>query len=341
MTVVDRSRGSLAVLLGAVALSLVAPSCGGDDDDTMTTGGKAGSANKGGTGGVSAGSGGTTASGGSGNTTGGAMSTGGNESTGGSTPNGGNSSTGGAASGGDAPTGGKAATGGNAPTGGSKATGGSNATGGTQAMAGEGGMGVEGGMGGEGGAIVVEGGATSTGGAGPEGGATATGGAGGAGPEGGAGGTGGGEVNLIPDGTFETGKGAWGGWENGTVDVSTVRAHSGTASLRGGPMTGGAVGRDIMALVAPGKKYKATAWVNIDVTEGSAQVMFQTVRNCNSESDSYPWYMGPTITNDTWVELTGTVDLSTCTTINKMILFVGGASAGYMYLDDVSLTEIP
>jgi hypothetical protein len=179
MKLVDRSKGTLAVLLGAAALALVAPSCGGDDDDTTATGGKGGAGGKAGTGGTASGTGGSKSG------TGGA--TGGNKSgnTGGAVGTGG-ASTGG--TGGAEETGGTATGGKGGGTGGKDGGTGGTATGGTKADAGAGGTGAEGGaeggMGPEGG--TGQGGSVNP----PEGGSAgeSTGGA----PQGGEAGAGGG-----------------------------------------------------------------------------------------------------------------------------------------------------
>jgi hypothetical protein len=46
------------------------------------------------------------------------------------------------------------------------------------------------------------------------------------------------------------------------------------------------------------------------------------------------------VSNGTWTQLTGTIDLSACTTLNKLILFAG-ADSGDLSLDDVVLTALP
>ncbi|HYQ16597.1 MAG TPA: endo-1,4-beta-xylanase [Polyangiaceae bacterium] len=149
--------------------------------------------------------------------------------------------------------------------------------------------------------------------------------------------------NLITDGTFEAGQGAWGGFGFTTLGVVTTSSHSGTSSLKGsGMQPNGLIGRDIKALVAPGKKYTATAWVSVDeLAAGSGLAKWQTIQNCNADAgDSFPGLAFKTVSNGEWVQVTGTVDLTACTTINKLILFAG-ADAGNLYLDDVSLTPLP
>jgi hypothetical protein len=149
--------------------------------------------------------------------------------------------------------------------------------------------------------------------------------------------------NLINDGTFESGKGSWGGWGFATLDVTSTSKYGGNQSLLGTTLSGGAaIARDIKSLVTAGKKYQATAWVSVaNRAAGSGQVKWQTVQNCNSDAtDSYPWLNGATISNGAWAQVSGVVDLSACTTVNKLLLFVG-ADEGDLFLDDVVLSPLP
>jgi len=66
----------------------------------------------------------------------------------------------------------------------------------------------------------------------------------------------------------------------------------------------------------------------------------RTLQNCNGDaSDSYPFLNGVTVNNGAWAQVTGVVDLTACTMINKLYLFAGAAS-GNLYIDDVSLTPL-
>jgi hypothetical protein len=150
--------------------------------------------------------------------------------------------------------------------------------------------------------------------------------------------------NLITDGTFESGQGSWFGWGFTTLAVVSTSAHGGSQSLEAAGINSGAIARDIKSLVTPGKKYTATAWVSVgNLAAGSGSVHLQTDQICNGNgSESYPWLQGTTVNNGSWAQLTGTVDLSACTTsVDKLNLFVGGADGGDLYLDDVSLTPLP
>ncbi len=153
----------------------------------------------------------------------------------------------------------------------------------------------------------------------------------------------GGSQNLIPDGTFESGQGGWFGWGFTSLSTTTVSAHDGTQSLLGeGLQSNAALARDILSFVEPGKRYQAMAWVSVGNLEaGSGAVKFQTVQRCNeADSDSYPWLAGDTVDNGDWKQLTGVVDLSACTSVENLLLFVG-ADAGDLYVDDVTLTPLP
>ncbi|MCL2449704.1 MAG: endo-1,4-beta-xylanase, partial [Polyangiaceae bacterium] len=148
-------------------------------------------------------------------------------------------------------------------------------------------------------------------------------------------------INLIPDGTFESGQGSWFAWGDTSLAVTSSSAHSGADSLVATGLSNGAVARDIQALVTPGKKYQATAWVSVgNLASGSGSVNWQTVENCDgAASDSYPWLAGATVGNGAWVQVTGVVDLTSCTTIDKLTLYAG-AGSGDLYIDDVSLTAL-
>ncbi|HET9958267.1 MAG TPA: endo-1,4-beta-xylanase [Polyangiaceae bacterium] len=149
--------------------------------------------------------------------------------------------------------------------------------------------------------------------------------------------------NLITDGTFESGPGGWGGWGYTSLAVVNTTSHAGSSSLKGtGMQPNGALSRDIKPVVSAGKRYRATAWVSVgNLAAGSGSVKFQTIQSCNATgSDSYPWLSGDTVTNGSWKQLTGTVDLSACSSVEKLQLFVG-ADGGDLYVDDVTLTPIP
>jgi hypothetical protein len=154
---------------------------------------------------------------------------------------------------------------------------------------------------------------------------------------------GGAPQNLISDGTFESGQGGWFSWNTTSLSTTTASAHSGASSLLGtGLSSGAAIARDVLSLVTPGTRYQATAWVSVGNLEGgSGPVRLQAVQRCDGAAgDSYPWLQGDTVNNGEWKQLVGTVDLSACSSVDNLLLFVGGDS-GDLYVDDVTLTPLP
>ncbi|HYQ29658.1 MAG TPA: carbohydrate binding domain-containing protein, partial [Polyangiaceae bacterium] len=175
---------------------------------------------------------------------------------------------------------------------------------------------------------------------------------------GGSGGSGGGPTNLIPDGNFEGGKGAWGSFGFTTAAaVSTTLTHGGVQSLKAGTASvNAAITRDILPVVAPGKKYTATAYAYVvDPSATPGPLKFQTALGCNSRPTVYPvvqWVSTATV--NSWTTLTGTIDLTVCpvdlnaspptfeplTTLQKLVLQVG-KDVGDLYVDDASLVLQP
>jgi hypothetical protein len=111
-----------------------------------------------------------------------------------------------------------------------------------------------------------------------------------------------------------------------SLAVTNTSGHAGLQSSMGAGMQKyGAIARDIKAFVTAGRCYQVTAWVSIgSLAAGSGSVKFQTVQSCNGTgSDSYPWLAGATVNNGVWQRVTGTVDLTACTTVEKLQLLVG------------------
>jgi hypothetical protein len=61
--------------------------------------------------------------------------------------------------------------------------------------------------------------------------------------------------------------------------------------------------------------------------------------DCDGNTDNYVWLTDPTtVTQGTWTQLEGKLDLSGCTTLDDILLYEEGAGAGVdVYVDDVFL----
>ena len=232
MNLADRTKSTLALVLGCVAITIFTPSCG--DDDTVdgaggmgsggksgsagsATGGKSGSTGKAGNGGGGKAGSGTAGEGDAGEPAvgggpaGGSGGSGGNAvgGTGGKAGSGGTAAgTGGTAAGTGGTTGGTGGAGGKAGSGG---VGGTAAGAGGTTAAGTGGTGGKGGTGGTGGSAAGAGGtAAGTGGtAGTTGGGGTGGSAAGTGGTGGSGGSGGAPSTFTAIATFDTTVQGW------------------------------------------------------------------------------------------------------------------------------------
>jgi hypothetical protein len=146
-------------------------------------------------------------------------------------------------------------------------------------------------------------------------------------------------VNLIPDGTFESGVGGWSTW-NGTLSTTTARAHGGSSSLVSTNRTGnGPVARSLMGLVTPGKTYQVTFWVSVG-NAASANVNLTSKLQCQGGSAAYSWVANPTaVTDGSWVKLSGALAVPSCTLADALIYAEGPGAGVDLYVDDVTLTQ--
>ncbi|HMA93833.1 MAG TPA: endo-1,4-beta-xylanase, partial [Polyangiaceae bacterium] len=148
-------------------------------------------------------------------------------------------------------------------------------------------------------------------------------------------------VNLIPDGTFESGQGAWFDWTGVGLAVVDGYAHAGTHSLVSPNRTqNGVLARDVTTLVTAGKRYQATFWVSVNgIAAGSSSVNVTRAINCGSGAQ-YGWLQQVTVNNGEWQKITGPVDLSACTSVSQVSLFAEGPTSGNLYVDDVELIAL-
>jgi hypothetical protein len=254
--------------------------------------------------------------------------------------------------GGEGGIGGEGGMGGEAPaTGGTSGSGGSSGAGaGGTAGASAGSGGTAGASAGAGGTAGAAAGGGGIGGIGGIGGVAGIAGIGGIGGIGGIAGTSSGPPNLISDPGFESGtKGSWFTFNNSPLAVSTTVFHAGTYALGATAMPAyGAIALDIKSLVSLGSTYTASVWAQPQ-NSTSQTVNLQYALTCNdgaggTSSAGTTHYKnaqyGAPVTNGNWGHLSGPVEFSECasTSISSVVLFIGGATNGDIYIDDVSLT---
>lgn len=148
-------------------------------------------------------------------------------------------------------------------------------------------------------------------------------------------------AELIVNGGFETDASGWYSW-NGTVAITSERAHSGTSSLlvSGGTATGPAA-TDLFGLAGPGVTYTVSFWVSVGGASPSPVNVTQAL-NCGG-STSYSWIANnAAVPNDAWAELTGSLVIpADCDLQGLQVYAEGSAPAVPLYIDDVSIKGPP
>jgi endo-1,4-beta-xylanase len=147
-------------------------------------------------------------------------------------------------------------------------------------------------------------------------------------------------VNVVSNGNFETNTSGWFSWI-GSVTSSNTKARSGAQSLLvSGPGTGRAA-TDLSAVVNAGKGYNTSFWVSVGNVP-SAQVNLTLSLRCG-DNTSYSWLANHTaVSTDGWTELAGTFAIpSDCASPGLMLFVEGGGTNVDLYVDDVTLTEVP
>jgi hypothetical protein len=148
-------------------------------------------------------------------------------------------------------------------------------------------------------------------------------------------------AELIVNGGFETDASGWYSW-NGTVAITSERAHSGTSSLlvSGGTATGPAA-TDLFGLAGPGVTYTVSFWVSVGGASPSPVNVTQAL-NCGG-STSYSWIANnAAVPNDAWAELTGSLVIpADCDLQGLQVYAEGSAAAVPLYIDDVSIKGPP
>jgi GH35 family endo-1,4-beta-xylanase len=144
-------------------------------------------------------------------------------------------------------------------------------------------------------------------------------------------------ANVLANGDFESSTGGWFTW-SGTLGLTTASAHKGSHALAVTSRPGnGPAAITITSAVVPGTSYQVSFWVSI---AGAAQAnvnLTQKIR-CSGGSDQYSWLASPVaVPQGQWVELTGTLDVPSCT-LEEVTIYAEGPDAGIdLLVDDVSV----
>lgn len=146
-------------------------------------------------------------------------------------------------------------------------------------------------------------------------------------------------LNLIVNGDFEENTSGWYGWSGSVLSTSSAFARSGTQSLlRAG---GGTAATDVTAQVEPGKSYASSFWVLIHGA-ATASVNITRALNCGGNT-GYSWVgNNGSIPAETWVQLSGNVDIPADCDLVQLQLYAEGPPAEVdLYLDTVTFVELP
>ncbi|HEY6643258.1 endo-1,4-beta-xylanase [Povalibacter sp.] len=146
-------------------------------------------------------------------------------------------------------------------------------------------------------------------------------------------------VNLVNDGGFETGSAGWSNWGNGSLSASTLRAQSGSQSLRstGRTGTGGFAAYGLTSAVTANTTYAVSAWV-LHTGAASDTVRLASKVSC-SGTDTYSWLQNnAAVAPNTWTQLGGNLVIPAgCTVTDAAIYFEGSAPTADVFIDEVKV----
>lgn len=147
--------------------------------------------------------------------------------------------------------------------------------------------------------------------------------------------------NVIQNSGFETDTSGWFGFGAVTVGVATDRAHSGaqSAHVSGRTATFNGLATSLVGRVTPGRSYSALGWAQ--VSAASDAVRFTLQASCDGAAATFTTVASATANNAGWVPLEGTLSVPDCNLTTANFYIEGPAAGVDIYLDDVSLREIP
>jgi GH35 family endo-1,4-beta-xylanase len=148
------------------------------------------------------------------------------------------------------------------------------------------------------------------------------------------------EINLIPDGGFESGVAGWSSWDGTSLSVSTDQAYAGNQSLLAAANGGAqfAVSPNIGLDMTPGVTYAVSAELFNGSTETSpVQLTYKLA--CGGASDVYTWIASADLAPGAWTEISGELSVPGDCSINEVLVYFENATAGIdIYLDEVKVS---
>lgn len=146
--------------------------------------------------------------------------------------------------------------------------------------------------------------------------------------------------NLVVNYDFESDSNGWHSWV-GNVSTSATRAYSGARSLLVSGSSTGPAATFLDNLIAAGATYDVTFWVTVGRVS-TAQVNVTVELNCNGSS-TYLWVANnPSVSADTWSQLSGSFSVpSNCGGPRGRVYAEGSGANVDLYVDNVSVTRAP
>jgi endo-1,4-beta-xylanase len=150
------------------------------------------------------------------------------------------------------------------------------------------------------------------------------------------------DVNLLPDGGFETGIAGWTSWNGSTLMTSTAQARSGLQSLlaTSRPNSNQFAVYNLTSVVDPNTTYAVSAWA-LHAGAANATVRLAAKVECTAATapsghNTYPWLQNnAAVVPNTWTQLSANLVIPDCDIVDVAIFFEGTAAGVDVYLDDV------
>lgn len=149
-------------------------------------------------------------------------------------------------------------------------------------------------------------------------------------------------ASVIANGGFESDTNGWFGFGAVTVAPSSARARTGTQSalVSGRTASWNGLATSVLGLVTPGRSYRATGFAQVGGA-ASVPVNFTLQSACDGGAATFTPIASATASDTSWVTLEGTLVVPDCN-LTTAIFYIEGAPASVdIYLDDVSLRELP